>query len=484
VAFGAASGNNETLQITNTSGTLGTISNFITFHDIVDLTGVLGGTIGGGGTLSGGDQLVVSNGTDTVTLQLDPGEDYSGITWQTSPDGSGGTDVVACFCRGALILTPDGEVAVEDLAIGDKVVTFSGAARPIKWIGHRAYDGRFIAGKREVLPIRVAAGALADGVPARDLWVSPAHALYIDGVLVPAEHLVNGATIAQAERVERVEYFHIELDTHDVVFAEAAPAESYVDCDNRLMFANGAQYALLHPEDDPPNRRFCAVRLEEGAPELVAIRAGIARRAGLPEETAAPQESGTDHLPNPAMAGAAIGVLGEGGALPTGWHTYSAADLDHAVVGHGDEDGVDYVDLRIFGTPTATTHSNQIFFAGWSVIAANLGERWMAGADVTLCAGSLKNVRAVEIGANLNDSEGQYSSWFRATAFTPLQEAVGRRRTARSGTIADRNAVYFQPLLQLATTAGQAIDLTLRIGQPCAALLGPGGFQEWARAAT
>ncbi len=144
-----------------------------------------------------------------------------------------------------MILTDRGEVAVEDLAVGEEVVTFSGALRPIKWIGRRAYDGRFIAGNRAVLPIVVKAGALGDGVPARDLMVSPEHALDIDGVLVPAVHLVNGATITQAENVERVEYFHIELDAHDVVFAEGAPAETYVDCDNRLMFANGAEYAGL-----------------------------------------------------------------------------------------------------------------------------------------------------------------------------------------------------------------------------------------------
>jgi hypothetical protein len=187
--------------------------------------------------------------------------------------------VAPCYCAGTRILTDRGEVAVEDLAIGDKVVTVSGTAQAIRWIGRRAYDGRFIAGNRQVLPIRIMPGAIADGVPARDLWVSPGHAMYIDGLLVQAEYLINGMTIAQAETVEAVKYFHIELDEHDVVFAEGAPAETFVNCDNRLMFGNGAQYSTLYPNDERPSWAYCAPRLEWGADELTAIRAALLQRA-------------------------------------------------------------------------------------------------------------------------------------------------------------------------------------------------------------
>jgi Hint domain len=198
----------------------------------------------------------------------------------TQLDVLGFNTTSACYCRGTLILTDTGEVAVEDLAIGDRVVTLSGAARRVRWLGHRGYDGRFITGNREVLPICITADALADGVPTRDLWLSPEHSLYLDGVLVQAMHLVNGATIVQPDAVERVEYFHIELDTHDVIFAEGAPAETFIDCDNRLMFANAAEYAQIYPEDGGrPRWQFCLPRLEWGADELIEIRAALLWRA-------------------------------------------------------------------------------------------------------------------------------------------------------------------------------------------------------------
>ncbi len=183
-----------------------------------------------------------------------------------------------CYHRGTLILTEHGEVPVEILIPGDQVVTLAGPM-PIRWIGKRAYADRFILGNRKIMPIRFAAGALDDEVPARDLLVSPEHALFLDGVLVPAELLVNGATIVQLEHAERVEYFHIELDEHQIILAEGTSAETYVDCDNRLMFANGAAYAEIYPADERPHWSFCAERLERNSTKLTTIRTMLLQRA-------------------------------------------------------------------------------------------------------------------------------------------------------------------------------------------------------------
>jgi hypothetical protein len=106
------------------------------------------------------------------------------------------------------------------------VVTISGEAKPIKWIGRRSYAAQLITGNRAVLPIVVRAGALAPDIPVRDLWVSPRHALLLDGVFVPAELLVNAQTILQAEAVDQIDYFHLEFEAHEVILAEGTPAEA------------------------------------------------------------------------------------------------------------------------------------------------------------------------------------------------------------------------------------------------------------------
>ena len=185
---------------------------------------------------------------------------------------------IACFVRGTRLATERGEVAVEDLAIGDRVTTWQGGDEPIRWIGRRSYAGRFLAANPAVQPIRLRAGCLGAGLPWRDLLVSPEHAMFLDGALIPARHLTNGVTIHCERVLDQVDYFHIELDSHGIVLAEGAPSETFVDDDSRGIFHNAAEHAALYPGELSPGR-FCAPRVTDGY-EIEAIRQRLAVVAG------------------------------------------------------------------------------------------------------------------------------------------------------------------------------------------------------------
>jgi len=288
---GAGGGGSTWTETSASSSGAGTFNNMdvstsLTPTDRIDLSnqaGITVTTVQGAGFTGSNGTVLLSNG-----LQLTfNGVSTAGGNWfvDTGDDGAGGTQIflstVACYCRGTRILTDRGEVLVEQLAVGDRVVTLAGEAKPIKWIGHRTYDGRFIAGDRARLPVCVTAGALGDGIPSRDLWLSPEHALYIDGVLVGARSLVNGTTIVQAAAVDEVQYFHVELEAHDIIIAEGAAAESYIECDNRAMFHNAGEFAMLYPQE-AARQKFCAPRVEDGE-ALAGIRAAIAGRAAAVE---------------------------------------------------------------------------------------------------------------------------------------------------------------------------------------------------------
>ncbi len=182
------------------------------------------------------------------------------------------TEFALCFLSGTRIATPNGEVAVEALAIGDLVLTEPGEARPITWIG----KGRVLAtrGRRTAAtPVIVRKSALAQNVPHHDLRITKGHSLYIDGVLVPVEFLVNHRSILWDERAQEVAIYHVELATHDVLLANGAPAESYRDDGNRWLFQN-ANTAWLSPPKPP-----CAPVLT-GGPVVDAIWRRLLDRAG------------------------------------------------------------------------------------------------------------------------------------------------------------------------------------------------------------
>ena len=174
-----------------------------------------------------------------------------------------------CFATGTLIRTAYGDVAVEALAVGDLVATASGAHRPIRWIGKRALSCAGHPHARKIWPYRVAAGTLGADLPEGDLWLSPEHALCLDDVLIPVRALAQPGLVEQVE-VDEITYWHVELDSHDILLANGTPVESYLDTGNRGFFdADGP--AELKPLS---TASFCRPFVESGA-ALSRVRARL-----------------------------------------------------------------------------------------------------------------------------------------------------------------------------------------------------------------
>ncbi|MDP3340206.1 Hint domain-containing protein [Frigidibacter sp.] len=258
-------------------------------------------TVGSIALQGGNDSLVLGTAADGVTAKITGGDGTDGITvtaplgkeagfatsataagWTQSADGTwssngkpltfegvsystfeGAADVdedwtppdpichVPCFTSGTGILTPRGEVAVEALQQGDLVMTLDNGFKPIRWIGSRRLNADELRANPNLCPIRITAGALGDGLPVRDLVVSPQHRVLIRSaiaermfgnreVLVAAKHLLALPGISADAAVEGVEYCHFLFDQHEVVFAQGARTES--------LFAGPEALKSLSPE--------------------------------------------------------------------------------------------------------------------------------------------------------------------------------------------------------------------------------------------
>ncbi len=205
----------------------------------------------------------LGNGTYTVTMQdyvpntTDPSKPGAPVTAASdklvmtvndggNPNADNSIVVVPCFREGTRIATPEGAVAVEALRVGARVMTVGGSAATIRWIGRREVDCTRHRRPRAVWPVRIAAGAFGAGAPCRDLFLSPDHSVFADGVLIPVKYLLNGASIAQL-KVAHVTYFHVELARHEVILAEGLPVESYLDTGDRAAFGGSSDLVALFP---------------------------------------------------------------------------------------------------------------------------------------------------------------------------------------------------------------------------------------------
>jgi hypothetical protein len=129
---------------------------------------------------------------------------------------------VSCLLNCTRVSTPSGERPVEDLQIGDEILTLSGP-RAVKWVGYNKYTkDADRSWQSHVIPIRIAPSAFADQVPQCDLYLSPEHRVFVNEVLIAVKHLVNGTSIAPAQAgMATIEYYHIEFDTHEVILPKA-----------------------------------------------------------------------------------------------------------------------------------------------------------------------------------------------------------------------------------------------------------------------
>ncbi len=229
-----------------------------------------------------GLELTDTSGNEVTLHIVEPAGATTGNFTVTDPQAETTITYTACFAAGTRLLRADGRLArVEDLAVGDALERFDGAAAPIRWIGVRTLDLRRHPRPADVQPILIMGGALGSGLPWRDLVVSPDHAMYFQGHLIPAKALLNGFTIRQLKRTH-VTYYHVELPSHAVIFAEGAAAESYLESGNRAAFENGGAPVTLHPDFANSLRlaKSCAPFVEDG-PVVEAVRADILRRADI-----------------------------------------------------------------------------------------------------------------------------------------------------------------------------------------------------------
>lgn len=188
-------------------------------------------------TAAGGtyDPLTDTFGNATGRTWSIPQEDGTGVIEFSQFETVGISPL--CFLRGTLIATMRGQVAVEDLRVGDMVQTMDHGFQPIRWIGARNLSASELAGNPKMKPVRIKVGSLGSGLPHRDLVVSPQHRMLVRSkiaermfdvgeVLIPAIKLCEIDGVDVLEDATNVAYFHILFDQHQVIYAESAPSES------------------------------------------------------------------------------------------------------------------------------------------------------------------------------------------------------------------------------------------------------------------
>ena len=367
----AFSGTNSELIINDLAGDAISVAN-MTGHDVIDLVGIAPSLVSySGGVIT--EQNTGGNTIGSFALGVASGQPAVEII----SDGHGGALItlggeMACFASSTRLLTPNGYKPVQAFAPGDPIITQAGAKKPVRWIGRRVME----MGSRahaDTRPVIVMQNALGPGIPSRPIRLSPSHAVFMDGVLVPVMHLVNGATILRDRKTGTVTYYHLELDRHEVVMADGLLLETYLDTGNRGQFEQ-------ETGDRGKATQSCAP-LVTGGPKLAQLRRqlhDIALRAGF-TTTREPElyalAKGAKHLPEmlPARGKPVARFSLDPGAGRIMLVARSAAPADT------DPDSDDRRELGICLRRPRTKSEPLRLGAGWYQKAAGDAGIWMSG---------------------------------------------------------------------------------------------------------
>lgn len=186
-----------------------------------------------------------------------------------------------CFIKGTLILTSDGsEKAIEDLRIGDHVITSSGSI-PIKWIAKQTIRRHCVPAEKyaQSIPVRIEAGSLGENIPRTDLLVSEAHGIHIDRKIVNAKFLVNQLNIYKDNPglyPDAIHYFHLEFEDEVLVVANGAETCSYRNENNRRSFDNYTEFISLYADVDV-TVKSCIGDLLRNRPSLLGHKQRVRR---------------------------------------------------------------------------------------------------------------------------------------------------------------------------------------------------------------
>ncbi|WP_124297711.1 Hint domain-containing protein [Acetobacter pasteurianus] len=240
----------NTVSLSVSNAQFGTVQN-LSPGDILEIPGA-STWYGDGGTWSqnndGTYKLTGNDSNHTVLISsatLAPGITTSDFTWDNS------TASLVCFLPGSMIRTPDGDVAVEDIQIGDQVVVFDWehnkeVTRPVVWVGKaRATVRAGLPDDEAGYPVRILKNAIADGVPYKDMLITAEHCLFFKNRFVPVRMLVNGMSIYYDKSLLSYDYYHLETEQHSVITADGMLTESYLDTGNRSSFRQEGKVATL-----------------------------------------------------------------------------------------------------------------------------------------------------------------------------------------------------------------------------------------------